>query len=168
MRDRGAALSFTAYRKVDATGRVGDAAFEVPSTVSYRELLKTNVIACLTAVYDAEMLGKQYFVVDSRQRGEPLWLEIVRLSRHHEDYALWLSILRRINPKPNDMPNAVVGINEILAYYRVHDSSVSSNKVQAAAMQWAVYRKAERLSFWEAFYYFLHYAYRGHEKRKRW
>jgi len=58
MQRTGAVLSFTAYRKIDSHGNVGDAVIEVPPTVTYAELLKTNVIGCLTAVYDAQALGK--------------------------------------------------------------------------------------------------------------
>jgi glycosyltransferase involved in cell wall biosynthesis len=139
MQRAGAALSFTAYKKVDSQGNFGRAVIEVPSTVTYADLLKTNVIGCLTAVYDAQALGKRYMPETG-----------------HEDYALWLAILS----------NSVVavGINEALACYRVHDGSVSRNKLKAAAMQWAVYRRVERLSFWQSLYYFFHYACHGLRK----
>jgi glycosyltransferase involved in cell wall biosynthesis len=134
-----APLSFTAYRKIDSEGNPGRAVIEVPSTVTYAELLKTNVIGCLTAVYDALALGKRYMP----QAG-------------HEDYGLWLAILGD--------PVVAVGINEPLACYRVHDRSVSRNKLRAAGMQWAVYRGVARLSFWQSLYYFLHYVYHGLKK----
>jgi teichuronic acid biosynthesis glycosyltransferase TuaG len=134
-----AALSFTAYRKIDSQGNLGRAVMDVPAAVTYADLLKTNVIGCLTAVYDAHALGKRYMP----QAG-------------HEDYALWLAIL-------SDAVVAV-GINEALACYRVHDGSVSRNKLKAAGMQWVVYRGVARLSIWQSLYYFFHYAYRGLKK----
>ena len=166
MQESGAVLSFTAYRKIDLDGNVGDATIEVPATVTYGQLLKTNVIACLTAIYDSHALGKMYMPEDMRREDYRLWLQILKLSRHHEDYALWLAILRKLLDKKKLQAMKVIGINEVLAYYRVHDTSVSRNKFQAAAMQWAVYRKVEGLSLWRSLYYFAHYAYRGYRKAK--
>jgi glycosyltransferase involved in cell wall biosynthesis len=147
MQRTGAVLSFTAYRKIDSHGNLGHSVIEVPPTVTYAELLKTNVIACLTAVYDALALGK-----------------MVMPEVRHEDYALWLAILRRTFGAAG---TPVAGINEALACYRVHDSSVSHNKLKAAGMQWAVYRQVERLSLRRSLYYFLHYAWHGLRKALR-
>ena len=147
MQRTGAVLSFTAYRKIDSHGNLGHSVIEVPPTVTYAELLKTNVIACLTAVYDALALGK-----------------MVMPEGRHEDYALWLAILRRTSGAAG---TPAVGINEALACYRVHDGSVSHNKLKAAGLQWAVYRQVERLSLRRSLYYFLHYAWHGLRKALR-
>jgi glycosyltransferase involved in cell wall biosynthesis len=144
MQRTGAVLSFTAYKKIDPQGNVGHAVIEAPPTVTYADLLKTNLIGCLTALYDAHALGKMYMP-----------------EQRHEDYALWLAILRRTVGATG---TPVAGINEPLAYYRVHAGSVSHNKLKAARMQWAVYRQVEGLSLRRSLYYFLHYAWHGLRK----
>lgn len=167
MEKTSAILSFTAYKKIDAQGNVGHTIIQVPPTVSYGQLLKTNVIGCLTAMYDTRALGKMYMPEDLRREDYRLWLQILKLRRHHEDYALWLAILRKMFSSREDANKKVaIGINEVLAHYRVHNQSVSSNKFRAAAMQWAVYRRVEKLSLLRSLFYFLHYAYHGYRKSK--
>jgi glycosyltransferase involved in cell wall biosynthesis len=167
MQESGAVLSFTAYKKVDADGQVGKTTIGVPSTVTYSDLLRTNVIGCLTAVYDTQALGKMYMPEDARREDYRLWLQILKLRTHHEDYALWLAILRRMfRDRGSVARKTVIGINEVLAYYRIHSRSVSRNKLRAAAMQWAVYRQVEKLSLLKSIYYFAHYAYHGYKKAR--
>ena len=50
----------------------------------------------------------------------------------HEDYAVWLEILRAGTPAR--------GIDEALLIYRLYDGSKSSNKLHSAVMQYRVYR----------------------------
>ncbi|XKE47247.1 glycosyltransferase [Halomonas organivorans] len=132
-----AALVFSAYRKVDEAGRelgvVG-----VPERAGYRDLLKTNYIGCLTAMYDTRRLGKVE----------------MPLIRKRQDLALWLKILK-LSGEP------AWGQPEVLATYTVRAGSVSSNKQQAAAYQWRVYREVEALSLPACGYYFAQYALRG-------
>lgn len=136
MKKNGCPLSYTAYTKLSETGKhlnvVG-----VPSTVNYRQLLKTNYIGCSTAIYDSHALGK-FYMPDIRRR---------------QDYGLWLSILKTIS--------SAQGINTPLTDYLVHDESLSSNKRTSASYNWVIYRKIENLSLLSSVYYFLQYAIRG-------
>jgi teichuronic acid biosynthesis glycosyltransferase TuaG len=135
MAARGHALVFSAYRRMDVAGRPG-AVVGVPASgqVGYDELLKRNVIGCLTAVYDTALLGKVE-MPDIRRR---------------QDYALWLRLLRRIP--------AAYGLPEVLADYRVGAGSLSGNKLVAAGATWRLYRDIEKLSPPRAAYCFAHYA----------
>lgn len=168
MERSGAFLSYTAYKKIDAEGRIGDDAISVPPTITYAELLKSNSIPCLTAVYDRHHLGTVFMPENQRREDYSLWLKILKREHFHEDYALWLKILKDlIGQSKRGQHDQVVGLNEVLALYRVHNSSISSNKFRAAIYQWRVYRNIEKLTIVESLYYFAHYTYRGYRKARR-
>lgn len=135
-----AALSYTAYRKIDEAGNLISDTIPIPERVSYRSMLSTNSIACLTAIYDTRILGK-VFMPDIAKR---------------QDLALWLQILKS--------GHLAVGLNEPLALYRVRTASVSAHKFEAARYQWKVYREVERISLPASLYHFCFYAYRGYRK----
>ncbi|MCV5366529.1 glycosyltransferase family 2 protein, partial [Escherichia coli] len=75
-----------------------------------------NVIGCLTAVYDQEILGKMY----------------MPLIRKRQDMALWLDILKKIE--------FAYCVPEVLAFYREGHNSLSSNKIKILSSQWDFYR----------------------------
>ena len=107
----------------------------MPDTVSYRQLLRGNVIGCLTALYDTQKLGKRY-MPDIPMR---------------HDYALWLSILR-------DIPVAY-GLREPLAVYHVHAGSLSYGTLRGARGTWRMYRDVMRFGpATSAYYLARHYA----------
>ncbi|MGP9596446.1 glycosyltransferase family 2 protein [Psychrobacter sp. AOP29-E1-4] len=142
MRSNNADLSFTGYEKIDGNnehiGYVG-----VPSAVSYKALLKSNIIGCLTAIYDTKHIGKVYMP------------EI----RTRQDYGLWLDILKNHTA-------AAYGLNEVLAVYSVRSNSISSNKKKAAFNTFKLYRDIEKLGNVKSVYYFCHYVIRGLVKTK--
>lgn len=130
------AFTYTAYEKINEEGM----AFQVvgvPEKVSYHDLLKTNVIGCLTAMYDTEKLGKVYMPTNTKR----------------EDFATWLQILKKVN--------YAYGINESLAQYRVYDAQSSSKKVNMAKENWLLYKDIEKLNTVKSLYYFAHYSIRG-------
>lgn len=141
MQKHNSVLSYTAYNKIDVGGRRIGETMHVPERVDYHTLLLTNVIGCLTAVYDIRFLGKMY---------------MPHISQKH-DYALWLDILKR--------GHEANGLNECLALYRVRSDSISYNKLHAAFSQWKLYREIERLPWHRSTYYFINYAYHGFKKR---
>lgn len=130
------AIVFSDYEKMDAQGNRNNRIIVAPCNTSYTELLKENVIGCLTAIYDTHKVGKLYFT--------PVG---------HEDFAMWLSILKRGYIAQNT--------NTVLALYRLNTHSVSSNKIKAFQWTWNIYRKHEHLSLYKSCYYFLHYAIRA-------
>ena len=112
-------------------------------TLTYRDMLKSNSIGCLTAIYDSEKLGKM-FMPNIKRR---------------QDYALWMKIIKKTGE--------VKGISKPLAIYRIRKKSISSNKLIAAAYQWKVYREIEKLNLAKSAYYFLHYTINGFTKYKK-
>lgn len=137
MQEHDVALSYTGYYRIEEiSGEIIDQ-INVPKKVDYGELLKQNIIGCLTAIYDTEKIGKVY-MPDILKR---------------QDFGLWLKILKKV-------PYAY-GLDEPLAYYRVRTASVSSNKILASRYNWKLYREVEKLPMYKAIYYFGWYTYRS-------
>lgn len=142
MQEHDIALSYTAYHRIEEErGEIIDL-INVPTNVDYSELLKQNIIGCLTAMYDTQKIGK-VTMPDILKR---------------QDFALWLNILKNV-------PSAY-GLDEPLAYYRVRNSSVSSNKILASKYNWKLYREVEKLPLHKAIYYFGWYTYKSILKYK--
>ncbi|NIF83324.1 glycosyltransferase family 2 protein [Comamonas sp. Tr-654] len=136
MQEKSVSLTFCAYEKINEHGVVfGEVS--VPAKVGYSQLLKTCVIGCLTAMYDVNKLGKVYMPLNTRR----------------EDFATWLSILKKID--------YAFGSQEVLAKYRVYSLQSSSKKMKMAAENWNLYRNIEKLGFLKSAYYFSHYAVKG-------
>lgn len=122
-------LSYTHYAQIDDSGKQTGAYSKPPGRLSYSDLLKSNQIGCLTAIYDSRKLGKIY----------------MPLLRARQDYGLWLKILRKVD--------YAYGLNEVLALYRVGYSSVSSSKLKMVEYNWQLFREAERFSRIKSAYY---------------
>ena len=137
-------LSYSSYYSIDEfSGEVINEII-IPKKIDYFELLKQNIIGCLTAMYDTKVLGKVY-MPDIRKR---------------QDFALWLKILKMV-------PYAY-GIDEPLAYYRIREDSISNNKLKASLYNWKMYREIEKLPLYKAIYYFACYTYNSiFHKRNR-
>ncbi len=139
MDEHGHAFVFSAYRRIDATGRpLGVVA--APARVTRAQALRGNPIGCLTAVYDADILGR---------------VEMPDVARR-QDYALWLKLLARVPAH---------GLPEVLADYRLRPDSLSADKRVAARATWEVLRRVEGLGRARAGWYFLHYAARALARR---
>ena len=67
------------------------------------------------------------------------------LIRKRQDYAYWLKLLKKIEYG--------YGLNENLAYYRLRNRSVSSNKIKLLKYQWEMYREFEGLSILRTSFY---------------
>ncbi|WP_163929960.1 glycosyltransferase family 2 protein [Paraferrimonas sp. SM1919] len=139
MQENDIALSYTQYQKFDESGDLGIVV--PPDTVTYDELLYSNVIGCLTAVYDSEKLGKRY----------------MPLIRKRQDMGLWLTILK-------DIPKAFC-LQENLAKYRI-DSGMTKNKLTVLGYQWRFYREVVGLNIFKSAYTFMVYAYKGFIKSR--
>ena len=143
MQKENIALSYTGYYRIEEeSGEIIDQ-IHMPKKINYSELLKQNIIGCLTAIYDTQKIGKVY-MPDIRKR---------------QDFGLWLKILKRV-------PYAY-GIDEPLGYYRVRTNSVSSNKILASTYNWKLYREVEKLPIYKAIYYFGWYTFTSILKYKK-
>lgn len=122
------------YQQMAADGSLLPIKRQCAPRTTYKDLLKNNVIGCLTVMIRTPLI-KQF----SFKEQTP-----------HEDFVLWLEILRKI-PE-------VRGLNLSLARYRVLPNSRSGDKKRAAFDRWYLYRKILGLSLLESIYYFTCYA----------
>ena len=136
MRHNQAVFSFTAYDRVDEHNshlrRV-----EVPRRVTYKQLLRSCHIGCLTAIYDTAHFGKLH----------------MPLMRKRQDYGLWLHLLKKTE--------CADGLQEVLARYRVRPQSLSSKKLKTARYTWRVYRELEGFGALKSHYLFIRYILRA-------
>ncbi|HET8963069.1 MAG TPA: glycosyltransferase family 2 protein [Chitinophagales bacterium] len=104
-----------------------------PASVTYKQLLKNNTIGNLTAIYNAETLGKVY-------------MPELRL---RQDWGLWLTILK----------TGITGycLPEILATYHTSGNSLSANKWKVAKYNWQILRNYQQLSLFASIWYFIHF-----------
>jgi len=137
MLDNEYAFTYTAYQKFDRNGDLG--VINPPAEVSYKQLLYSNVIGCLTAIYDTKYIGKQY----------------MPLIRKRQDMGLWLTILEIV-------PKAYC-LNEVLAKYRI-DSGMTQKKWAVLKYQWLFYREVVGLSLFKTLNVFTIYAIKGYLK----
>jgi teichuronic acid biosynthesis glycosyltransferase TuaG len=129
-------LSCTAITRLNVTTHT-QRHVGVPATVSRQELLRTNVIACSSAMFDRDHYGR-------RQMPE---------LRRRQDFAFWLSLM--------EDGSRAIGVPYPLVTYRQMPASLSAPKHKAAHDTWKLYRRHLGLPVWKAGYYFSHYALRG-------
>lgn len=142
MRANNWVMSFHAYRRMSADGCEIGRVIRVPRSRTYSQLLKHNVVGCLTAMVDVSRSGA------IRMRAEG-----------YDDFILWLEVLRR--------GHTAYGIDQDLARYRRVPGSVSYSWRRAAKWVWHIYRDVEGLSFPIAMWNFLQYSLRVYSKHLR-
>lgn len=140
--DEHTTIVFSNYEKMNEIGERNERHIKAPAFTDYKKLLRGNVIGCMTAVYDVSKIGKVYFE-----------------NVNHEDYVMWLSILKRGYIAQNT--------NTVTALYRIRSKSVSSNKLKVLTWQWNIYMNIEKKGYLKAAYYFCHYAYKAFMKSKK-
>ncbi len=111
----------------------------VPKSVSYEELLKSNVIVTSSVMVRTHILKERMFEKDTL----------------HEDFLMWLRILKEYG--------SAVGINLPLTYSNISFSGKSGNKLKSAVMTWGVYDQ-ERIPPAKKVLDFSSYAVRGLRK----
>lgn len=141
MKENSLVFTFCSYFVIDENGK-RNASFGVPEKISYKDLLYTNCVGNLTAIYDAEFYGK-------------VNLTAIR----YEDYVLWLSLLKKVK--------YTLGQTLYLAEYRKYSSSYSSNKLKTIGWQWNIYRKIEKFGFIKSLYYLFFYSFYGVMKYRK-
>lgn len=130
------AVVFSNYEKMTETGLCSNRIVYAPRMTDYKRLLRGNVIGNVTGVYDTNKVGKILF--------QPV---------HHEDYVLWLSILKK--------GYIACNTNTVTALYRLRKQSVSSNKLKTLGWQWHIYINLENLNYFQAVCFFVCYVYKA-------
>ncbi|EHQ9269567.1 glycosyltransferase family 2 protein [Vibrio parahaemolyticus] len=132
-------LTYTHYSRFNSEEELS--VVTAPEYTTYKKLMYSNVIGCLTAVYDTQALGKRY----------------MPLIRKRQDMGLWLDILKD-TPKAYCLPKA-------LAKYRM-DSGMTADKFSVLSYQWKFYRDVVGLSLPRSLFTFSVYAVKGTMKHR--
>lgn len=125
--DTGAPLVFSAFDLMDESGRSTGQVRSAPARISYEQLLRRNVIGCLTAMFDTQKAGKP-FMPDIAMR---------------QDWGLWLRILRETG-------EFAVSSSASLASLRLRSGSLSRGKLRATWYNYQLLRKHEGLGWPQA------------------
>ncbi len=142
MRDVGAGLSFTSFRRITQDGRRTGRLIPVPTSLNYNSLLKNTAIVTSTVVLDRVATGG------------------IRMTKtYYDDFVLWLELLKR----------GVIarGLPIDLLRYRVVEKSISRDKANSARQVWRTYREIENLGVLPAAWCFIHYAGRAWLKYRK-
>lgn len=135
-------LTFCAYKRINEQGKVISGQIPVPATVDYRALLAHNVVIFSTSMMLKSVVGDLKF---SRAG--------------HEDWIFLLQLLKQCGQG--------YGINQPLAFYRVRQNSVSSNKLKAIGYTWKIFRESEGLGLFRSVVLLGRYAVSASLKRLR-
>ena len=132
-------LCCTARELMNADGSSRGKVISVPKKIRYQDLLKGNCINCSSALIRTEAVREFPMEHDDA----------------HEDYILWLKILKKYG-------NAV-GLQKPYLKYRMSRDSKSGSKWKSARMTYRVYRYMG-YSRWKSLVCFIHYAVNGAKK----
>ena len=135
-------ISYTSYELMDENGKDLHKSIRVPDApLSYSDYLKNTIIGFSTSIIDRKFCP-EIKMHDMRSR---------------EDTCLWCELLKN--------GHKAYGINKILVKYRIHQTSVSANKVQAAKQVWQLYRDNLKIPICRRIYFFGCYAFHAFKKR---
>ena len=132
-----AEIVYCSYDFIDENDQPIKRPFVVKPEATFASMLSTSVISCSTAFIRADLLKEHPF--DS--------------SFYHEDYVLWMQLLR--------LPVKARGDEKVLMHYRQVSTSRNIRKGNAAKNRWTAYRKALGLSLPVSVWAFIRYAVRG-------
>jgi len=137
-------ICFGSYEWINSKGESLNKKVHALKSLNYDKLLKANYIGNLTGIYNCEKLGKIY-TKDLKKR---------------QDWLLWLEALKRSE-------NPAIGISETIAYYRITEGSLSSNKTNLVKHNFNVYRKGLGFSYIKSSFYLLKFFYEHLFVKKR-
>lgn len=139
MAHTGAALCCTGRELMQPDGTPTGRIIQAPERITYQMLLRTNAIPCGSVVLRTDVAREFGFVCDI----------------YHEDYILWLRILKKYR--------TAVGVNVPALKCRLSEGGKSRNKLKSAKMQYGSYRY---LGFGRlrAAYYMVFYTLNGFRK----
>lgn len=135
--EKGFDIVYCSYDFIDEQNKSVKKPFIVPQQTSFDKMLASNVISCSTGFIRTELMQAHSFNPEF----------------YHEDYVLWMELLRGCP--------AVYGDQKVLMHYRQVAGSRSNRKGNAAKERWNTYRKALKLSFPMSVWAFLRYALNG-------
>lgn len=129
---------YTSYAFIDEQSKsIGKPYIVREGVLRYEKMLRQNFIGCSTIAIKSDILKNKKFSKDVA----------------HEDYALWLKLIR--------IGFKLQGISKVLVTYRITKGSRSHNKIKAAINRFKIYRKCEKLSLSKSIRLFVLYSVSG-------
>lgn len=110
-------VSYTSYLHINEAGESLHKRIKALNQLPYKKQLRNNYIGNLTGIYRTSTLGKI----------------IAPPIRKRQDWAVWLTAIKK-SGKP------ALGLVDDLAYYRVREGSISSNKLALIPYNFKFYR----------------------------
>lgn len=142
LHEKNCQLVYAAHKRIDENGEEILQPFFPPLSVTYKDMLRTCSISCLTGLYDTKPYGKIY-----------LHEEFHSL---RDDYIYWLEILRK--------SGVAYGNPSVVGSYRILATSVTASKWRMIRPQFRVYREVEKLGWIKSTFYLLCWAANGLNK----
>lgn len=116
MCENGYNLTYTSYLKCNEENQV-IGYVKCPTKIDRKNILIDDEIGCLTAIYDCASIGKFYM--------PPI--------RKRQDWCLWIEIISKTG--------TAYGLQEPLAFYKIRNKSISSNKLVLLKYNFRVYHE---------------------------
>lgn len=140
MKENNSKLSYTQIRFIDDDGNFTGKTFKPPKEVNYKKLFKQNVITLSSVMIEKETLNGRRFHDDHL----------------HEDFIMWLEILR-------DELDSAYCIEDVLVDYRLTNGSKTRNKWKSLKMTYKTY-KHFKVNWIKAHWYLMFYIIRSLKK----
>ena len=138
-------VSYTSYLHIDHSGKLLGKRIKALPTLSYKKQHRNNYIGNLTGIYHSETIGKI----------------IAPNMKKRQDWAVWLEAIQKSN-KP------ALGLQEDLAFYRIHNTSMSSNKFNLIKYNFQFYKRYLDYSYVKAISCLLRFFWEYFTERKKW
>ena len=133
MQENDYAFTFSSYQQITAEG-LKKRVIQAKRVITGKQILGNTTIGCLTVMLDKNRFGD---------------FSMPNIC-HMEDNATWQKLL-------GDGEKGY-GIDQVLAYYRVGNDSLTRSKLLSVKHQWRVYRTYYHFNFLKSFHYFTCYA----------
>lgn len=133
MNDEDCAISCTAYQQIDENGNLLNKVIKTIEKTDYNRLLLDCPVGNSTVMYNVKKMGK---------------FEVPNIRKRNDD-ALWLQMLKK--------EKYIMGMPDVLMYYRVRKNSISSNKLKVIKYHWILYRDIEHLSIIRSLFHILYW-----------
>jgi teichuronic acid biosynthesis glycosyltransferase TuaG len=145
MNDKNALLVYSSHTRIDEHSKEILTPFIVPEKINYNDLLKSCYISCLTGLYDTSVYGKVYLREDMKSL--------------RDDYVYWLEIMKKVK--------IAYGNKEVIANYRILNSSASRKKNKVIIPHFKVLYKVEKLGLIKSLYYLGNWAFISYFKYRK-
>ena len=137
-----AVISCASCRRIDENNQEILQPFIVPTHITYKDMLRSCHLPCLSTILDREQLKNITFNT--------------HLHSLRDDYVLWLSLIKQTG--------CAYGNTKVLTSYRLTSTAATANKWKVIKPQFLVYYRIEKLGLIRSIYYLIHWAYYGLKK----